>query len=180
MKTGTKDNYNWNVEARQPLFAGGGILANYEVSRLAAEIARMEEAATVQDLVPEVKVSYFNILKAARILAVAKQSVEQLKAHRDTAQGFFDVGLIPRNDLLYAEVELANGRQFLLRAENSVEMAKAKFNTILRRDINSPVEIEDILKRATPGNAPRCLYCRRPGEPAGDPVLHAPSGAGAE
>jgi outer membrane protein len=70
MKTGTKDNYNWNVEARQPLFAGGGILANYEASRLAAEIARMEEAVTVQDLVAEVKVSYFNILKTARILAV--------------------------------------------------------------------------------------------------------------
>ena len=97
----------------------------------------------------EVKVSYFNILKAARILTVAKQSVEQLKAHRDMAQGFFDVGIIPRNDLLYAEVELANGRQFLLRAENGLEMAKAKFNTILRRDIDSPVEIEDILKEQT-------------------------------
>jgi outer membrane protein len=153
MKTGTKDNYNWNVEARQPLFAGGGILANYEASRLAAEIARMEEAVTVQDLVAEVKVSYFNILKTARILAVAKQSVEQLNAHRDTAQGFFDVGIIPRNDLLYAEVELANGRQFLLRSENGLEMAKAKFNTILRRAIDSPVAIEDILKEqilATP------------------------------
>lgn len=147
MTTGTKDNYNWNVEARQPLFAGGGLLANYEASRLAADIARMEEAATVQDLVQEVKVSYFNILKSARILAVAKQSVEQLEAHRNMAQGFFDVGLIPRNDLLYAEVELANGRQFLLRAENGLEMAKAKFNTILRRAIDSPVEIEDILKQ---------------------------------
>ena len=149
MTTGTKDNYNWNVEARQPLFAGGGLLANYEASRLAAEIARMEEAATVQDLVQDVTVSYFNILKAARILAVAKQSVEQLQAHRETAQGFFDVGIIPRNDLLYAEVELANGRQFLLRAENSLEMANAKFNTILRRDISSPVEIEDILQDQT-------------------------------
>ncbi|MBA4422265.1 MAG: hypothetical protein C0390_04070 [Syntrophus sp. (in: bacteria)] len=156
MTTGTKDNYNWNVEARQPLFAGGGIRANYEASRLGAEIARMEEAATVQDLVSDVKVSYFSTLKAARILSVAKQSVEQLKAHRDMAQGFFDVGIIPRNDLLYAEVELANGRQFLLRAENGVEMAKAKFNTILRRAIDSPVEIEDILKEQpldTPLNA---------------------------
>ena len=61
------------------------------------------------------------------------------------AQAFYDVGIIPRNDLLYAEVELANGRQFLLRAENGLEMAKSKFNTLLRREINAPVEIEDIL-----------------------------------
>ncbi len=146
MTTGTKDNYNWNIEARQPLFAGGGILANYEASRLAADIARVQEAVMVQDLVQEVKISYFSILKASRLLDVAKQSVEERKAHRDLAQGFFDVGIIPRNDLLYAEVELANGHQLLLRAENSLDMAKAKFNTILRRVIDSPVEIEDILK----------------------------------
>ncbi len=144
-QAGTKDNYNWTIEARQPLFAGGAIRANYEASRLGAEIARHEETVAVQDLVQEVKVSYFDILKAGRIQEVAKQSVERLKAHRDTAQGFYDVGIIPRNDLLYAQVELANGQQFLVRAENGVEMAKAKFNTILRREINAPVEIEDIL-----------------------------------
>ncbi len=55
------------------------------------------------------KVAYFNILRAERILDVAKQSLEQLQAHRDTARNFYDQGLIPRNDLLQAEVELANG-----------------------------------------------------------------------
>jgi outer membrane protein len=142
---GTQDNYNWIVEARQPLFAGGTILANYEANRIGADIARLDEAASVQDLVLEVKVAYFNILKADRILAVAKQSLDQLQAHRDTAQNFYDQGLIPRNDLLFAEVELANGRQFLLRAENGLELARSKFNTLLRRPIHAPVEIEDIL-----------------------------------
>ena len=144
-QAGTQDNYNWNIEARQPLFAGGGILANYEASRMGLELARFDEKATVQDLIQEVKIAYFNILKADRIRAVAAQSVERLSAHRDTAQGFYDAGIIPRNDLLYAEVELANGRQFLVRAENSLEMAKSKFNTLLRREISASVEIEDIL-----------------------------------
>jgi outer membrane protein len=145
IKTGTKENYNWSVEARQSLFAGGGILANYQASRLGVDVARSEETKAVQDLVQEVKIAYFNILKASRILNVAKQSLELLKAHRDTAQAFYDAGVIPKNDLLYAEVELANGRQFLVRAENGVEMAKSKFNTVLRREINAPVEIEDVL-----------------------------------
>jgi outer membrane protein len=144
-QAGTKDNYNWNVEVMQPLFAGGGILANYEASRIGADIARFDEIATVQDIVQEVKIAYFNILKAGRILAVARQSFEQLTAHRDMAQAFYDVGATPKNDLLQAEVELANGRQLLLRAENGGEMAKSKFNTLLRREINTPVEIEDIL-----------------------------------
>jgi len=56
------------------------------------------------------------------------------------------VGLIPRNDLLTAEVELANGNQMLVRAENALEMARAKFNTVLRREINEPVRLVDILR----------------------------------
>jgi outer membrane protein TolC len=143
--TGTKDNYSWAVEVKQPIFAGGGILANYEAGRLGHEIASLEETAVVQDMVQEVRVAYFNILKAERGLDVARQSVEQLESHRNMAQDFFDVGVIPKNDLLRAEVELANGRQNLVRAENAVEMAKAKFNTVLRREIDTPTEVEDIL-----------------------------------
>ncbi len=142
---GTQDNYTWAVEAKQPLFAGGGILANYEASKIGHDISRMEKAATVQDIVQEVKVSYFNILKAEKLLGVARQSLEQLQAHRHVAQNFFDVGLIPRNELLQSEVQVANGEQSLIRAENGVELAKSKFNTVLRRNINDPVQVEDIL-----------------------------------
>jgi outer membrane protein len=143
--TGTKDNYNWSIEARQPLFAGGGISANYEANRLGEDIARVEETTVRKDLVQEVTVAYFTILKAGRILDVAKQSVARLTSHRDMAQGFYDAGMIPRNDLLAAEVELANGRQSHLRAGNGLEMAKSRFNTLLRRGINTPVDVEDIL-----------------------------------
>jgi len=145
MPVGTQDNYTWAIEVKQPLFAGGGIVANYQANRLGAEIAAMDETTVVQDIVQEVKVAYFNVLKAERLLGVAVQAVEQLEAHRKMAQDFFDVGVIPRNDLLRAEVELANGRQNLVKAENSVEMAKSKFNTVLRRDINTLTELEDIL-----------------------------------
>ena len=143
--TGTQDNYTWAVEAKQPLFAGGGIQANYEASRIGHEISRMDETGAVQDIVQEVKVSYFYILKAERLLGVARQSLEQLQAHRNVAQNFFEVGLIPRNDLLQSEVQVANGEQVLIRAENGVALAKAKFNTLLRRSINDPVQVEDIL-----------------------------------
>jgi outer membrane protein TolC len=143
--TGTQDNYAWALEARQPLFAGGGIRANYEVSRIGYEISRMDESGTVQDIVREVKISFFNILKTERLLGVARQSLEQLQAHRNVAQNFFEVGLIPRNDLLQSEVQVANGEQALIRADNGVALAQAKFNTLLRRDINEPVQVEDIL-----------------------------------
>ncbi len=145
MTMGTKDNYTWSIEARQPLFAGGAIRSNYEASRIGTDIARQEHLSNLRNLVLEVKSAYFGVLKANRVLDVAKQSVERLKAHRETALGFYDAGLIPRNDLLRAEVELANGHQSLLSAMNAKEMAEARFNTLLRREIGTAVEIEDTL-----------------------------------
>jgi outer membrane protein len=145
IRVGTQDNYTWAVEAKQPLFAGGGIMANYEASKIGHDISRMDEATATQDIIQEVKVSFFNILKAEKLLGVARQSLEQLQAHRHVAQNFFDVGLIPRNELLQSEVQVANGEQSLIRAENGVELAKSKFNTVLRRNINDPVQVEDIL-----------------------------------
>jgi len=143
---GTKDNYNWTIEARQPLFAGGGIIANYQASRIGEDAARMEETAKRQDVVRDVKIAYFDILRAQRIMETARQSVEMLAAHRDVASNYFKVGMIPKNDLLYAEVELANGKQTLIKAQNAVELAKARFNTVLKRKIFTPVEIVDILQ----------------------------------
>jgi outer membrane protein TolC len=142
---GTADNYNWAIEARQPLFAGGSILANYQVNSIGEDIARLEETAKYQDVVQDVKIAYFNVLRAKRIQDAAQQSVEMLSAHRDVAENYFKVGMIPKNDLLHAEVELANGKQALIRAKNAVELAKSNFNTVLKREIFTPVEIEDIL-----------------------------------
>ncbi len=142
---GTKNNYNWIIEARQPLFAGGAILANYQANRIGEDTARLEETAKIQDVVQDVKIAYFNILRAQKIQETAVQSVEMLKAHRDVAENYFKVGMIPKNDLLYAEVELANGKQALMRAQNAVELAKSRLNTLLKRDIFSPVEVVDRL-----------------------------------
>ncbi len=143
---GTKDNYVWVVEATQPVFAGGGIAAAYRSAGIGAGIAREEERIAVQDLVLEVKVAYVDLLKAGKILAVAEQSAARLEAHRGMAQGFFEVGMIPRNDLLQAEVELANGRQVLVRAAHGVDRAKAKLNTVLRRPVDAPLRVADILR----------------------------------
>jgi outer membrane protein len=145
VQSGTQDNYNWAVEVRQPLFAGGGILANYQAYRIGLDAVRQEEQTAIQDLVLDVQTAYLNIVKAEKLSEVALASLERLSAHREMTRHFYEVGMAPRNDLLYAEVELANGRQALLRAENGVDMAKARFNTLLRRAMDTPVAVEDIL-----------------------------------
>ncbi|MBW1855147.1 MAG: TolC family protein, partial [Deltaproteobacteria bacterium] len=98
-----------------------------------------------QDIVLQVKEAYFRILKVEKIKEVALQAVEQVKSHVDVAQAFFEAEMIPKNDLLEAQVRYAQVKQDLIRADNGVQIAKAYFNTVLRQDVNEPVEVEDIL-----------------------------------
>ena len=84
------------------------------------------------------------------MLEVARQSEALLQAHLDNTQGFYDVQMIARNDLLRAEVELANGRKYALHSANAVEMAKSQFNIILRRPINTAVEVQDTMNTLPP------------------------------
>eukprot|EP00362_Geleiidae_sp_MMETSP1317_P000482 CAMPEP_0201284494 /NCGR_PEP_ID=MMETSP1317-20130820/76021_1 /ASSEMBLY_ACC=CAM_ASM_000770 /TAXON_ID=187299 /ORGANISM="Undescribed Undescribed, Strain Undescribed" /LENGTH=262 /DNA_ID=CAMNT_0047604909 /DNA_START=30 /DNA_END=818 /DNA_ORIENTATION=+ len=54
--------------------------------------------------------------------------------------------MVTLNDFLKAQVELANSKQVFISAENNFEIAIADFNTLLRRPVDTPVELVDIQK----------------------------------
>ena len=137
--------YVWNVALEQPLFTGWSITTNHQLAKLGFDIAKVQEIQAKLNLVRNVKVGYFALLKAEKILGVAIQTEKQVGEHYKVAQSFFEVGIIPKNDLLQSEVELAQAKQNLIQADNGVSIAKSTFNTILRRDVNEPVEVVDIL-----------------------------------
>ena len=145
MKTGKQDRYQWNTYLTQPLFTGGALTSSYQIAELAVDMARENRSRTEQDVILQVKEAYFTILKTEKIRTVAVQAVEQVKSHVEVSQAFYDQEMIPKNDLLQAEVRYALVKQDLIRADNGVQVAKASFNTVLRRSVNEPVELEDIL-----------------------------------
>jgi len=140
-----RNNYQWNVTATQPLFTGWRLTVSRDLASLGVDIAKIQKETTIQDLVVEVKTAYFGILKAAKLQTVAKQAVEQLEAQLRVSQAFYDEGIIAKNDLLQTEVRMAQARQDLISATNGLELAKSRFNTLLRRGINEEVNIKDIL-----------------------------------
>jgi outer membrane protein TolC len=144
-KISKKNLYQWNTYLTQPLFTGGALVSSYQMAKLGVDIAHKGLDRARQDTVVAVKEAYFHILKAEKLKAVALQAVEQVQSHVAVAQAFYEEEMIPRNDLLEAEVRSAQVQQDLIRAENSVAIAQAHFNTVLRRDVNEPAALEDII-----------------------------------
>lgn len=140
-----REVFNLNTTVSQPLFAGGSILANYRNEKLGVDLSKMDVETVKRDIVLQVREGYFNILKAEKFLEVALQTVKQFTAQLEVTKAFFDVGIVAKNDVLQAEVRLANAKQGLVRAENDLILAKSAFNSLLRNEIDVPLQVIDIL-----------------------------------
>jgi len=140
------NNYNFNTSITQPLFSGGSILANYRLEKMGVDLSKTDVETFKRDVVLQVREGYFAILRAEKFLIVAEQQVKQFEAQLEVTKAFFEVGIVAKNDVLQAEVRLANARQGLIRAENDLALAKSSFNTLLRREINTPLKVVDILE----------------------------------
>jgi outer membrane protein TolC len=140
-----RDIFNFSTTLNQPVFTGGFNLANYRSAKIGVDLSKESLETAKRDLVLQVRVGYFTILRAEKFLAVAEQQVKQFEAQLEVTKAFFDVGIVAKNDVLQAEVRLANARQLLVKAANDLATAKASFNILLRREINTLFEVVDIL-----------------------------------
>lgn len=143
--TTPENEYVFAASVTQPLFAGFSILNSYRLAGLGLDAADLNEKIVRLDIVYQASKAYFSVLKAIKIKNVLEDTVTLLLSHENVAKSFYEVGMTPLNDLLKSQVELANSRQDLTTAGNNLEIAKAEFNNILRRDVNAPVNLEDIL-----------------------------------
>ncbi len=139
------NQYTFVTSFTQPIFRGFELINQYKISDLGLDAAELSEKITRQDVILDAKNAYYSVLKTQKLLEVAEQRVIQIAAQKEVAENFFEVGMSPLNDLLQAQASLANARQGLIVAQNNLEIAKSQFNIVLRRPVNSPVALEDIL-----------------------------------
>jgi len=140
-----KERYNFVTSFSQPIFTGFSLLRQYDIAKLGLDRAQIKEQLVRQDIILDAKNAYFQILQAQKLHDIAQKTVVQIRAQKEVADNFYQVGMTPLNDLLQAQVELANAKQELIVAKNNLDNAESNFNTLLRRPINTPVVLKDIL-----------------------------------
>jgi len=143
---GTEDYYSYAFSIEQPIYRGRSLVTGVELGELDLELSKASMAQTKNDIILAVHEAYYNLLKTRKFEEVAVQSLEERKAHLKDAKAFYDAGLIPKNDMLQSEVQLAGAEIELIRAKNLSTMALARLNTLLRRPVETQIAVEDIFK----------------------------------
>lgn len=136
--------FTYGLSVAQPLYKGNAITSGIDQAETTMQIAEFESIRTINDLVFGVYKLYFSLLRAEKLEDEEEQAVLRLKAHLKDSSALFKVGFVPRSALLQSEVELAQGQQDLVDAQNRTENARSQLNTAMRRDIAASLSIKDI------------------------------------
>jgi outer membrane protein len=121
---GNDQTWSSQVRLTQNIYAGGRLLSSLRSARLLRQQALLNYEVTVSDTVLAVQLAYFDTLLAAQQIAVQQASVDLLTNQLVDARRRFAAGTVPRFNVLRAEVELANARPRLIRAENDYRIDK--------------------------------------------------------
>jgi len=139
-----QDSYAYRAMATLPLYTGGRIKYGIEASKAGLDAAGYGEAGEGQELKLRVAEAFTAVLRTTQGLAVANSHVAGLQAHAADVQNLFDQGMVARNDLLAAQVTLADARQQAIRAENAVDITRAAYNRLLGRPLDQVVSLDEI------------------------------------
>ena len=133
------------VTGRQLIYDFGKTSALVDEAQAGSRVAS-GELERVRDLVVQnVRQSYFDLLRARRLVGVADAAMARSELNLRSARGFFDVGTKPKSDVTRAEVEVANARVDVIRARNLVRLTETSLANALGLEATVPIEIDDIL-----------------------------------
>jgi len=137
-----RDQFTWNttVSVLQPIT---GLLATYhryKVEDFGVDVARLHRDMTRRDLGFRVAETYLRLLEAKRLDEVAKTSIVQLEAQRKQAQSLFSNGVVGKNDLLRAELALANAKQRAIQSRGQVLLVSGRLAVLMGMPPDAAIE----------------------------------------
>ncbi|HNX00705.1 MAG TPA: TolC family protein [Candidatus Cloacimonadota bacterium] len=86
---------------------------------------------------------YYNCLKASSLVNMRKTSLELAKENYYVTTKLYEVEKVPQTDVLRAQVGMMSSEQDIRDAENQYKLASNYFNSLLNRDMNSEIEMEE-------------------------------------
>lgn len=116
--------YNTNLFVSQRLYDFGKTAGNLENSRQQLFAGQKDLEESIADVVLNVKLTYFEMLKKIRLADVAKESLVTYNKHLEQAKALFETGIRPRIDVTKSAVDRARSRLTLLKAGFAIRTAR--------------------------------------------------------
>ncbi len=136
------DAFVWNatVTLSQPITGLLAIYDAYGARAIGVDIAAIKHEVARQDTALRAIEVYYRLLQSERIADVAKASVDQLQSQLRQANSFHDNGVVSKDDVLRAQLAVANAQQRLIQARSRVAVGGSELAAALGLSPDEPVD----------------------------------------
>ena len=138
------DFYSARARIELPIFTAGRISAGIESAELGARAADSASDSAVQDLKLAVASAYIDVLRAQRSLSAREAQVASLRSLVNDVTVMVEQEAVAKNDLLAAQLTLADAEQDRLHASNRLSLARAQYNRLLGEPLDRIPELAEL------------------------------------
>jgi outer membrane protein TolC len=118
------ESWNVTIQVNQSIWSGWKNQADFSAARLANESAFYSLRQTIDQVVADTKVLFYQVIFNRALIRVREESVAVLQTQLQDQQSRFEAGTVPRFNVLQAEVALANAIPPVIQARNQLRIAQ--------------------------------------------------------
>ncbi len=115
--------YTPSVSANMLIFDFGKTKAIADSANRSYEASRFDAETSVEQVIYNVKVAYYNMIFAEVQKVVYEDTVKDYELQLKQAKAYFDIGKKAKIDVTTAEYNLGNAKVNLIKAKNTLELA---------------------------------------------------------
>ena len=135
------NNFNLRLGVQQPLFTGFRLQAGADSARMLVNAADQDLEKDRAEFICAVKSAYWGLARAREIETVVDENVRQVQEHLKDVRAFFSQGLLTKNDVLRAELELSNAEIMRIDARNAAEVALTVLDSLIGLPLVTDVDL---------------------------------------
>jgi len=140
----SRTSYYYQFQVNQPIFTGFSNYASLKQSCAENEMYKNRLSWTQQNVVLDVKLKYYNVLKNEQLLQVAEETLETSNEELNRIEAMEKIGSASRAEVYQQKVRMGENKLNVLNARNAVITAKTELNHTLGIDVTKPVELASI------------------------------------
>jgi len=142
----TRTNFSNNVFLRMDLYNGGRNWNTIRREKQNVANEKLGQADTENQVIVNVKTSYYSLLRAMRLREVAEENVRLNEEQLRRSQSMYEIGSVARVDVLGARANLGAARISLRNQENSVLQARAELANVMGIGSSETFQVVDPLE----------------------------------
>ena len=122
----------------------GQRLGRYRQAEIAVDVAQLQSERAYQTTANEVATAYYQVLRTSALRRTAEEAVRRAEDDLELARKLKKGEVVLRENVLRAEVELAQAQHGLDSAEAASGVAGASLNLAVGLNVSAPTVVEDV------------------------------------